>query len=251
MKPNGAVTALARQARLALSTIAALLALASPSLAGDRAGIDFIGYSADGGFFAFEEFGIQDGSGFAYSNIYVIDLAADKWVAGTPVRVAADSEEQRLSAVRSKAAADASAALQDLAITEPVTIAALIGDGVPDESAKTLAFGAPSYKAGEIMERYELELSQFQTKSPLTCAEWFGAEPLGYALSLSGSGEVRELHKDQSLPQSRGCPLDYRLYGVVLPFDAGTIENGVAIVSVYPGGFEGPDRRFVAVPLAP
>ncbi len=67
MKPNGAVTALARQARLALSTIAALLALASPSLAGDRAGIDFIGYSADGGFFAFEEFGIQDGSGFAYS----------------------------------------------------------------------------------------------------------------------------------------------------------------------------------------
>jgi hypothetical protein len=37
---------------------------------------------------------------------------------------------------------------------------------------------------------------------------------------------------------------------VVLPFGAGDIEDGVAIVSVYPGGFEGPDRRFIAVPLA-
>ncbi len=38
---------------------------AVPTLAGDRALIDVIGYSDDLRYLAFEEFGVQDGSGFA------------------------------------------------------------------------------------------------------------------------------------------------------------------------------------------
>ena len=83
MKPNvvTAVTArLAASPGRALTGIcgigtAAAIAFAGPALAGDRAVIDFIGYSADSRYFAFEEFGIQDGSGFPYSSIYIIDLA--------------------------------------------------------------------------------------------------------------------------------------------------------------------------------
>jgi hypothetical protein len=36
---------------------------------------------------------------------------------------------------------------------------------------------------------------------------------------------------------------------MVMPFQGTTLSNAVAIISVYPGGFEGPDRRFLAVPL--
>ena len=44
--------------------------------------------------------------------------------------------------------------------------------------------------------------------------------------------------------------MDYRIYAVVMPADFGGLQNaGVAIISTYPFGFEGPDRRFIAVPL--
>jgi predicted secreted protein len=49
------------------------------------------------------------------------------------------------------------------------------------------------------------------------------------------------------LPKSRGCPTDYRLYAVVAPFQQA--EPRIALISSYPFGFEGPDRRFLAVPL--
>ncbi len=51
-----------------------------------------IGYSEDGNYFAFEQFGIQDGSGFAFSDVFVIDLVNDKWTAGSPFEVEAEDE---------------------------------------------------------------------------------------------------------------------------------------------------------------
>jgi predicted secreted protein len=251
MIPNAAAMVSARPVRAWLSAAALLGLLVQPSLAGDRAEIDMIGFSGDARYFAFEEFGIRDGSGFAYSTLYVVDLQADEWVSGTPVRISAENEEVPLREIRSQATSEAAPTLNKLAITEPATIAALIGDGEPDMGGKHLRFGAPSPERGEVQAPHELALTQFDARSPSTCAEWFGAEPLGFALQLSGETGERELHRDSDLPRSRGCPLDYRLYGVVLPFGAGDIGHGVAIVSVYPGGFEGPDRRFIAVPLAP
>ncbi len=49
-------------------------------------------FSADARIFAFEEFGVQDGSGFPYSNIYLIDLERDKFAPGSPVRVTIERE---------------------------------------------------------------------------------------------------------------------------------------------------------------
>ena len=61
----------------ATALLAASLAFAAPASAGDRAQFNPIGFSEDGRYFAFEEFGIQDGSGFPYSNTFIIDLPAD------------------------------------------------------------------------------------------------------------------------------------------------------------------------------
>ena len=48
----------------------------SPAIAGDTAELNILGFSGDSSIFAFEEYGVQDGSGFPYSTIYVIDTSS-------------------------------------------------------------------------------------------------------------------------------------------------------------------------------
>lgn len=245
MKPNAAM---AGMARLGVSLLG-LAALTAPAQAGDRALIDLIGYSADARYFAFEEYGIQDGSGFAYSSIYVVDLAEDEWVLGTPVRVRGESEEMTLSAVRSEAQATAAENIATLGIDRPAELVALVGDGAPDLDATRLRFGMPGYEPGAVRGDHELRLSSFPVTAASPCREWFGVDPLGYQLIVADGEGSRQIHRDGDLPRSRGCPVTYRLHGVVLPFQAESVDDAVVLISVYPGGFEGPDRRFIAVPL--
>lgn len=249
MKRRVEVVASARRA--AASLFGFLILLAAPALAGDRALAEFLGFSGDAKYFAFEEYGYQDGSGFAYANIYVIDLEADRWVSGTPVRVRAEDENATLADIRIKARTEAGPTLLKIDITTPADIAVLIGDGEPDADAKTLAFGRPGYAAGVVLDERQLSLETFPASSAEDCEGFFGTAPLGFELTLSGGDAPVTLHRDEGqLPQSRGCPLDYRLYAVILPGDYAPQDRGVAMVSVYPGGFEGPDRRFLAVPFA-
>ncbi len=241
-----------RPGRRRHSHAAALLAsalIAGPAIGGDRAAIDVIGYSQDSRYFAFEEYGIRDGSGFAYSSIYLIDLSTDRWVIGTPVQITADSEDEPLGVVREAAQAEAGEALSALGVVEPAEFAALLGDGVPDDDGQTLRFGVPGFGTGAPRGDYRLELSSFPARAASPCAEWFSFEPLGYELVIADGDNRRLIHRDSTLPRSRGCPQAYRLYGVVLPFGGTSISDAVALISVYAGGFEGPDRRFVAVPL--
>jgi predicted secreted protein len=245
MKPNVARAGMVRLVASALT----MLALAAPALAGDRALVDVIGYSENGQYFAFEEFGIQDGSGFAYSSIYIIDLSTDSWVVGTPLREQADDEGVSLSQIRAEVQLQAAPDIEGFGIDVPAEYAALIGDGAPDNDGQTLRFGSPGYEPGDVSGDYELRLSAFPTTAVAPCAEWFSVDPKGYELVIADGGSERLIHRDGALPRSRGCPVSYRLHGVVLPFNAGSISQAVALISVYPGGFEGPDRRFIAVPL--
>lgn len=232
-----------------VASLMALLITALPALAGDRAGLDVIGYSGDGRYLAFEEFGVQDGSGLAYSSIYVIDLSTDSWVVGTPIRVEAEGEDKALGVVRADVHSQAAADIEGLGIDFPADIVALVGDGLPDTDGKSLRFGVPGYLPGSVMGEYELRLSSFAANAASPCKEWFSVDPLGYQLELVDGASAKLVHRDDALPRSRGCPTAYRLYGVVLPYMAQSIKDAVALISVYPGGFEGPDRRFLAVPL--
>lgn len=237
--------------RRAARAICALLAMVAslPALAGDRALIEVIGYSPDGAYLAFEEFGVQDGSGFAYSSIYIIDLAEDAWVVGTPIRAQASEEAIPLTEIRAQAQSEAEDDLATLGITVPAQFLALIGDGVPDNDGSALSFGRPGLEPGTVTDVNGLTLSQFGTRSAAPCQEWFDSEPVGYELSLSNDDGTRIVHRDTTLPRSRGCPVEYRLYGVLTPFQAADAGAAVAVLSVYTYGFEGPDRRFLAVPL--
>src|SRR5690606_6519331 len=131
--------------------------------------IDYIGYSPDGSHFAFEEFGIQDGSGFPYSTIYVIDLAADAFVPDTPVAVRLDSENASLAQARAQSAAAAETVLARFSITAPAEILAINGDGAVEPQLRRLRFGVPGYGQGEPRGDYALVLDTHETTSPLPC----------------------------------------------------------------------------------
>ena len=233
----------AASALLAASLFAALVV---PAQAGDRAGFYALGFSADGRYFAFEEYGIQDGSGFPYSNIYAIDLPADKWVPGAPFSVRVDADDASLAMARQQAMDLAQPTLDTLSLAAPAELIAHIGDGEPDDG-QVLSFGTPGYGLAEPQNVRTLSLDTFPlAASGITCADYTDQPTEGFALQLDGV----EIYRDKALPKSRGCALGYRIHAVVTPFQGGLQEPAtVAIVSVYPFGFEGPDRRFIAVPI--
>jgi predicted secreted protein len=218
------------------------LSLLTPALAGDRAAIALLGFSEDGRYFAFEEYGVQDGSGFPFSNIQVIDLKADNWVPGAPFKARIDDESAALADARGKAAIQAKGPMEDAGISVPAEFIALNGDGEPMDG-KSLAYGGAGYGLDSPRDVRVITLETLPLPAPKGCPEQPDTPYMGFALQQSGV----ELHRDSSIPASRTCPVDYRIYGIVAPFGG---EPSVAIISVYSLGFEGPDRRFIAVPTA-
>ena len=236
--------------RLAVSLGFVALA-AAPALAGDAANFAALGFSADGRYFGYEEFGVQDGSGFPYSNIFILDVAEDKWVGGSPFRVLLEEESPTLAEVRAQAMERAAKSLSDLAITEPAVIEALNGDGEVGHDGTTLTFGARGFDMNPPPNPVTLKIETFESTSTVKCVEDFSFEPpVGFALTLEAGGQTTELHRDTSVPVSRNCTVAYCPYGIVAPVNWSWLgRTPVAIISVFSHGFEGPDRRFIAVPV--
>lgn len=231
--------------------LALVVVAAMPAMAGDRALTEIIGYSDNGRYFAFEEFGVQDGSGFAYSNTFLVDLDQDRWVVGTPVKLQAEDEDVSLRDLRMQARAGVTPHLEDLQIFRPAQVAAQIGDGAPGVQGNVLEFGVPGFTdPGAVTGNYKVTLESYDTGAGAPCINWFGTDAVGFSLSIEDFGVAREVHRDRVLPRSRGCPLAYRISAIYLPFQATDISRAVALISVFAHGFEGSDRRFVAVPLA-
>ncbi|HEY9011650.1 MAG TPA: DUF2259 domain-containing protein, partial [Devosia sp.] len=213
-----------------------------------------LGYSAEGRYFAFEQFGVQDGSGFAFSSIVIVDLVDDKWAAGSPFEVQAEDEDTPLADIRAAAAEKAKVALGRLGIGAPVQTLALIGDGAAGSSGKRLSWSTPACCGpGQVQaDDFSLILSLRGIGSKEDyCREM---NPSGFLLDYQDAHGVRRLHEDGDLlPASRGCTLDYTIYAVVQPYEdlylPGFESRRVAIVATYPFGFEGVDRRFMVMPI--
>lgn len=236
------------------------LAVASPAMAADAVESYIIGYSQDVRYFAFEQFGIQDGSGFSYSDIFVLDLSDNSWVKGSPIRVLSGDESITLGESRRKSAARAAALLARLGISEPVTILASLPAFQAVAERTVVSYdrwyqlrGAQSRPAADlVLDRFQLRVETVTLDArPEHCTSDYG-DVVGVALTLANlkSGETREVYRDQSIPTSRGCPSFYDVDKVVVPAGFPTRDRPVAIIGVYSPGFEGEDRRYVAIPLA-
>src|SRR3569623_1757111 len=244
---------LAATARLAASLFALILLTVAPALAGDRALLNVLGYSEDGTYIAFEEFGVLDGSGGYYSHSFVVDLEKDSWVKGSPYSIETpgdDGDDARtLPEVRAAVMKLAAPTLTSLKIDVPAETLNLIADGIPDMDGKTMVVDTPSCCGSNDVDtsiELKLTLKTFPAKMADQCQV---DTALGFSLDVDyWDGTSAQVHKDgDTLPKSRSCPQDYRLYSVVTPLESGM--NRVAFVSSYPFDFEGVSRRFLVVPL--
>lgn len=243
---------LADLGRLAASLLALLGMMIAPALAGDRAELNILGFSPDSKYLAFEEFDMLDGSGSNYSHIFVVDLSDDSWVKGTPFPVQSNEDggdTMGLPQIRDTAMAQAAPLLKKLKIEVPATILVMLADGVANADGKAMVVNQPACCGPmdfDTSAEVKLNLKTFPAKMSGECMV---DTALGYSLTaMFADGTTSELHKDGgTLPKSRSCPQDYRLYSVIAPYADGAPR--VAIISSYPFDFEGTSRRFLAVPI--
>ncbi|MFZ5676075.1 MAG: DUF2259 domain-containing protein [Pseudomonadota bacterium] len=228
-----------------------LMLTATVSQAADNAERAAIGFSPDGRYFAFEQYGVQDGSGFSYSEIFVIDLEANQWVKGSPFRERIEDEAAPVSSMRAKAARSAAPLLDQLKIAEPgeALAAQLPTQAVADRHR--IGFD-PFYQSqtSQKGERYTLRLDLVPFAAPENCYAEDGKQ-MGFRLTLKDneSGAEKEVHKDAAIPSSRYCPRDYDISDVIVYRPVSGTARQVALIGVYTPGFEGVNRRFIAVPF--
>lgn len=217
--------------------------------AGDFATLNFIGFSKDGKYLAFEEYGVQDGSGFPYSHIYFVDVVKNSYAApAVTVRIDTETATERLA--RSRAKLGAGAALRRLKIIErnpgTLVVARLLtdvnayGDAKHDEQTINFAEIVGSmYRRGD----YDLVLRSSEIKGVKDCD--YNDDPVQkfeLVLKDKDADTTKVLQNDAGLPASRACPLSYRVQYVYL------YQDHIAVfLNTYHMGFEGPDMRYMVV----
>lgn len=225
----------------------ASLALAGPAKAGDVAQLEILGFSRDGKVFAFEEYGVEDGSGFPYANRYYIDTATDSFVKGSPVRVRLDDESASLDTARRQAREKGEAIVGQEELAANRGIAAGFNP-VTELSADPHRMAVnPRPVFPPIDPPLEFRLDEIAMSGPDMCASQ--GQVSGFRLlriEAQPGGKTGLLHEDESIPQSRGCPAGYRL-GAVQTFSGQSLSAYAVLIAVQRYGFEGPDYRWIAV----
>lgn len=230
-----------------------LCALVTAAHAGDFATLNFIGFSKDGRYLAFEEYGVQDGSGFPYSNIYFVDVAKNVFAAKSIV-VRIDTETATERQARTRARTSAAASLRRLKIIERNTGTQVVSRLLTDVSGNHFYSEKPDgdqminfagvvgsmYRSGD----YDLKLKSVKTK-PKGCEyaeDDYDVLMLDLSLFDREKDKTISLQKDSTLPPSRGCPINYAIQHVYL------YEDYIAVfLNTYNKGFEGPDMRYMVV----
>lgn len=238
--------------RITLSAIVTVLLTATAVSAGDVAEMRPIGFSPDGRFFAFEQFGEQDGSGFAYAEIQVIDTETDSYVPGTPLSVLIRREEASIGEARREIVAKAKTILDIRKIgDDPGYLVALSPFGELSEKRHELRYqDFPSFYVSDGI--YRLFLEEFSAEGEELCRS-MSVNVQGFALSLADDqrpDDRREVYRDQSIPKSRNCPSAYAIGGVVTPA-YGSSAPHMVMIQVVSLGFEGNNLRWLAVPVKP
>lgn len=237
----------------AIALAASFLATAGAS-AGDFSTFQSLGFSPDGKVYAFEEFGVQDGSGFPYSTVYFIDTEKDAYLAGTPIRVRIDSEDAGLDKARADSFGKAKALFdKHKVLANPGVLAAFnpMGEvGADRKRIEYLQHAVEPVPGGS----YALALDEIALDLSDKCRDIAPEGGKGFRLKLvkrDGAAADTLLHEDKRVPESRNCPLSYQISGAVTFNPLGADPVHVALVLVRSFGFEGADGRWIAVPFRP
>lgn len=245
------------RACLALALVGALVffTLTSPSRAGDTSTLNILGFSSDGSIFAFEEYGVQDGSGFPYANRFYIDTGSDTFLPGTPIRKRIDDETASVSEVRAQARSAGQSIISDaLLAANPGYTAGL--NPVTELSADPFRIVVnPRPVNPPIDDPLEVRLTETFFPVEGTCAGVIDRQ-VGFTLvriDPTPGGTTQLLNADDDVPASRGCVLGYAVGGIQTFYPDKSDPVYAVLIAIRSFGFEGPDFRWMAVtaPLAP
>ena len=239
--------------RAAVALVTSLLATAGAS-AGDFSAFQSLGFSPDGKIYAFEEFGVQDGSGFPYSTVYFIDTEKDAYLTGTPIRVRIEDEASDIAKARAESLGKAKALVEKhKVLANPGLLAAFnpMGEvGVDRKRIEYFQHAVEPTPGGS----YALALDEIPLELSDKCRDITPEGGKGFRLTLvkrDGEAANAVIHDDTRVPESRNCPISYQVSGAVTfnPLDGAPVH--VALVLVRSFGFEGNDGRWIAVPFRP
>lgn len=219
----------------------------APASAGEASDLNILGFTADTGVFAFEEYGVQDGSGFPFANRFYIDIESDTYVRGTPIRVLVEDESASVDEARKRAKEGGEAFFPDdeLGFNRGYTVGA---NAITELSADPHRMAVnPRPVLPPIDDPVEFRIEEF----PLTAS---GCENLGETMgfrllrvNLVAGGNVGLIHEDRTVPASRNCPLGYRIGAIQTIFPGSGLPSYAVLIAIRSFGFEGPNHRWIAV----
>ncbi|MCA0031710.1 DUF2259 domain-containing protein [Mesorhizobium sp. B263B2A] len=215
--------------------------------AGDVAELEILGFTKDGGVFAFEEYGVQDGSGFPYANRYYIDTNDDSFLKGTPIRVRLDDETATIEAARLQARQKGEAIVSQAELSANRGITAGFNPVTELSADPHRMVVNPRPIFSPVDQPLEFRLDELGMNSTEGCESQ--GEINGFRLlrvEARDGGTTRLLHEDKSIPKSRGCPNGYSI-GAVQTFSMDSLSAYAVVIAVRQYGFEGPDYRWIAV----
>ncbi len=217
--------------------IMCIFAPASQALAGDKALLVEIGFNNDASLYAFAQYGIQDGSGFPYADLVVIEAKSDSYVTDITQNVVITSEQDSGDAAWVQLRSSAFGKLQARGFSpEAVNRAATI-NLKPSATAERDIMPGVKANASTI---------SFPLAGSVDCAS-FGASSNGQATEIRINNVSVAASVDSRVPKSRGCP---QYYGIA-KIDSKTVRPGVvavaAVLQFDKHGFEGPDTRYMAI----
>ena len=228
-------------------SLLAQFATALTAHAGDVAELEILGFSRDGEVFAFEEYGIQDGSGFPYANRYYIDTTNDSFLKGTPIKVRLDDETATLDAARLAARQKGEAIIgqAELAAHRGMTAGFNPVTELSADPFRMVVNPRPIFPPADDPLEFRLEeIGMNDTQGCQSQDEINGFRLLRF--ESTDGGKTQLLHEDKSIPKSRGCPNGYRI-GAVQTFSMDSLSAYAVLIAVRQYGFEGPDYRWIAV----
>ena len=233
-----------------------LMLASSLACAGDFATRNILGFSPDGRFFAFEQYGTQDGSGFPYADLIILDTKRNSWVKGSPFRTLLFDEKATIAQARKQSKKKAASLLRQMNIS-PRGVSLLSNPATELTSPHSALFQTQNKDDILNIRPYKIALktrSLLDKRCSLTANK---TEGISLSLTrLDNTNNTVFLAREDNtrrLRRLRGCASDYKIADVLLydPMQTDQLHKEqavlVVLLHVIQQGFEGNDRRFMAL----
>lgn len=232
---------------LLLST---LFLLASQSWAGTYFDHQTIGFSNDERYFAFVQYGEQDGSGFPEAITTIIDTSTSKVVSQAQVILEDDDGKATDNSIAKAVAKSKKNANLARYIERPGKLQGkLLLHRLPtdlSEISKNVFSFHPIAGGASGGYSYELKIAQLTAPVEKDHNDWCYSDEYNKMIAVKllneVSGKEHHVYADKRQPKLRTCSFDYRLVKVL------TVNTRVVFIFKYLTiGFEGPDHSYMAV----